>query len=204
MTSSASDTGTRRSPLAFVILALLAEAPMHAYRMQRLIKERGKDEVVNIAQRNSIHQTVNRLHRDGLVETRETRQENNRPPRTVYGITGEGSALFAGWMREMLSRPAREFPEFPAALSFLGLFSCAEVSRDLKARAVVLERRLEELCHEATELDLPRVFLIEEEYVRATTEAELNWVRSVIVELDSGQLSWDTDALRASASEPDE
>ena len=38
----------RRSPLALVVLALLYEAPMHPYRMQQLIKERGKDEVVNV------------------------------------------------------------------------------------------------------------------------------------------------------------
>ena len=31
----------KRSPLALAILALLDEAPMHPYRMQRLIKDRG-------------------------------------------------------------------------------------------------------------------------------------------------------------------
>ena len=36
----------RRSPLAFAILALLYEEPMHPYRMQRVIKERGKDQVI--------------------------------------------------------------------------------------------------------------------------------------------------------------
>ncbi|MGH3933445.1 MAG: hypothetical protein ACRDS1_00435 [Pseudonocardiaceae bacterium] len=57
----------RRSPLAFVVLALLAEAPMHAYRMQQLIKERGKDRVVNVARRNSVTQAVDLLLRDGSI-----------------------------------------------------------------------------------------------------------------------------------------
>ena len=35
----------KRSPLAFAVLALLIEAPMHPYRMQQLIKSRGKDQV---------------------------------------------------------------------------------------------------------------------------------------------------------------
>lgn len=35
-----------RSPRALVVLALLAEAPMHPYRMRPLIKERGNDKIV--------------------------------------------------------------------------------------------------------------------------------------------------------------
>lgn len=45
---------SRYSPLALVVLAMLTEAPMHAYRIQQLIKLRGKDEVVNVKQRNSL------------------------------------------------------------------------------------------------------------------------------------------------------
>ena len=37
---------TRRSTLGMVLLALLMEAPMHPYRMQQMIKERGQDELV--------------------------------------------------------------------------------------------------------------------------------------------------------------
>jgi len=39
----------RRSALALVLLVLLAEEPMHPYRMRELIKERGKDKVANVA-----------------------------------------------------------------------------------------------------------------------------------------------------------
>ncbi|MBN9135172.1 MAG: helix-turn-helix transcriptional regulator, partial [Phyllobacterium sp.] len=57
----------KRSPIALAILAMLYEAPMHPYRMQQLIKERGKDEVINVTQRASLYQTVNRLEREGLI-----------------------------------------------------------------------------------------------------------------------------------------
>ncbi|MGW0521099.1 PadR family transcriptional regulator [Crossiella sp. NPDC003009] len=184
---------TRRSPLAFVVLALLAEEPMHAYRMQQLIKERGKDRVVNVEQRNSIHQALDRLTRDGMVEVAERGSEGNRPNRRVYRITAAGRELFAGWMREMLGAPAREFPEFPAALSFLALFPVAEVAGWLTARAGVLAARLAE-PPPAPE-GLPRVFLVEEEYLRAMAEAELRWVRGLLAELDAGTLGWDTGAL---------
>lgn len=44
---------------------------------------------------------------------------------------------------------------------------------------------------------LPRVFLIEEEYLHTMTEAELRWVRSTADELESGKLYWDTEELLA-------
>ena len=73
------DRPPRRSPLAMVVLGLLAEAPMHPYRMQQLIKERGKDTVVNVAQRNSVYQTIDRLLRAGLIAVRETSQDARGP-----------------------------------------------------------------------------------------------------------------------------
>jgi DNA-binding PadR family transcriptional regulator len=187
-----------RSPLAFVVLALLAEAPMHPYRMQQLIKERGKDRVVNVARRNSVTQAVDVLLRDGLIGIKETQQERHRPMRTVYRITAQGREVFHAWMREMLSSPVREFPRLPAALAFLGLFSCEDVLQQLRTRASALEQELaasERLAAAASAL--PRVFLIEEEYLRAMTEAELQWVRTIIDELQRGELHWDTQELLA-------
>ena len=103
----------RSSPLALTVLALLYEAPMHAYRMQQLIKERGKDEVVNVRQRTSIYQTIERLERDGLVAVRETLRDEKWPERTVYELTPEGRRIFPLWLRDMLATPLAEFPEFP-------------------------------------------------------------------------------------------
>src|SRR5579862_2576078 len=76
-----------RSPLWLVVLAMAAEAPMHPYRMQTLIKERGKDLVANVAQRNSVYQTIDALRRAGLVEVREMSRDERRPERTVYQAT---------------------------------------------------------------------------------------------------------------------
>ena len=44
-------TTFRRSPLALAILDLLEDGPLHPYGMQQLIKQWGKDEVVNVGQR---------------------------------------------------------------------------------------------------------------------------------------------------------
>src|SRR5512140_3474342 len=101
----------KRSPLALAILVLLHEAPMHPYRMQRLIKDRSKDHVINVTQRASLYQTIDQLLREGLITFWETARQEGFPERTVYKLTDKGHEAAVKWLREMLSTPAAEFPE---------------------------------------------------------------------------------------------
>src|SRR4051812_20334120 len=103
----------KRSPIALAVLALLHEAPMHPYRMQRLIKDRGKDQVINVEQRASLYQTINQLLRAGLITFWETARQEGFPERTVYKLTDQGYRTAVAWLRDMLASPAQEFPEFP-------------------------------------------------------------------------------------------
>jgi DNA-binding PadR family transcriptional regulator len=175
------------------VLALVTEAPMHAYRMQQLIKERHKDDVINVAQRNSIYQTIDRLHRDGLIVVRETSREENRPERTVYEITEPGRETLREWMHTMLSTPAREFPEFPAALAFLPIIPVAEALEALRSRQETLAGRVAAAKAEMKEASkfLPRLFLVEAELQVAVDSAELEFVRSLVDDLADGRLTWD-------------
>jgi len=184
----------RRSPLAVIVLLLLAEEPMHPYRMGQLIRERGKDGVVNVAQRNSVYQTIDRLLRDGLIRVHETEREERRPERTVYAITPAGTGTLADWVRAMLRAPAREFPEFPAALTALPALSPDEAARLLTERLAAIEARLDAIrdgAAKAREAGLPRLFLIEDEYVADLLRAERRWLVRLIADLRSGELRWD-------------
>ncbi|MEU8315416.1 MULTISPECIES: PadR family transcriptional regulator [unclassified Micromonospora] len=180
----------RRSPLAMMVLALLVEEPMHAYRMQQLIRERDKQDVVNVAQRNSIYQTIERLRRDELIRVAETRREEGRPERTVYALTPVGRRTLDGWLADALATPAREFPEFPAALSFLPILPPEEAARRLDQRAGAIEARLREREATLAGVRLPRLFLIEDEYQLTVLRAELDWVRRLVADLRSGALTW--------------
>ncbi|MDH2426894.1 PadR family transcriptional regulator [Sphaerisporangium sp. TRM90804] len=184
---------TRRSPLAMALLSLVCEEPMHAYRMQQMIKERHKDDVVNVAQRNSVYQTIERLRRDGLITVRETSREENRPERTVYQPSDAGRETLRRWMREMLSAPAREFPEFPAALAFLPVLDPGEARAALEERVAALRARLAGLDRDLTEgaKFLPRLFLLETEYMRAMAATELDHVRGLVANLAAGEVTWD-------------
>jgi DNA-binding PadR family transcriptional regulator len=195
----------RRSPLALIVLALLYEAPMHPYRMQQLIKERGKDEVVNVRQRASVYQTIDRLQRLGLITPREKVREEKWPERTVYELTDEARRTFHDWMNEALSTRAREFPEFPVAVSLLGLLTPEEALRQLETRVAALEdevARIDSQSGRAAAEGLPRLFLLETEYQRATLETELEWVRTVVEDLRTGKLTWDEEWLRRFSEQP--
>jgi DNA-binding PadR family transcriptional regulator len=159
------DRSRQRSPLAMTVLALLFEEPMHAYRMHELIKARGKDTVVNVAQRNSVYQTIGRLLRSGLIRVKKTLHDEGRPERVVYEITDDGAETLRDWLRSMLAEPSITFPEFPAALSFLMVLPQREAQRHLETRLAVLEGQLAQartMTKGALEVGVPRLFLIED------------------------------------------
>jgi DNA-binding PadR family transcriptional regulator len=184
----------RRSTLGMVLLALLMEAPMHPYRMQQTIKERGQDQLVNVAQRNSVYQALDRLVRDGLARPAGSTREAGRPERTVYEITPDGEATMRLWLIGMLPSPAREFPEFPAALAFIAVLAPEQV-RDLLSRRVTVQRERLAAIHEQAPPGLPRLFLIEDEYRAAVLTAEIAWLQQLVTDLDSGALTWSREMI---------
>jgi DNA-binding PadR family transcriptional regulator len=174
------------------VLSMLTEEPMHAYRMQQLIKERHKDDVVNVTQRNSVYQTIQRLLRDRLIQIESTHRSENRPERTVYRITGAGRDTLHEWLYAMVSTPAREYPEFPAALSFLPSLSHQQAIAALTTRVERLEEQQRVLADEIStgSTFLPRLFLIESEYQQRVLAAELEYVRALIVDLRARRITW--------------
>jgi len=189
----------KRSPLALAVLALLLEAPMHPYRMQRLIKERGKDQVINVQQRASLYQVIDQLLRAGLITFWETTRDEGYPERTVYRLTEKGRDTAVSWLREMLSTPAQEFPEFPAAVSLLPILTTEDAIQQFERREATLSERIGAIDKEMQTYaaSLPRLFLLEAEYMREVLEAELKWVRSIIADLRSGELTWNQEWLQA-------
>ena len=79
----------------------------------------------------------------------------------------------------MLAVPRNEFPEFPAALSFIMMLGPDQALEVLRTRADAVGRALAVLDKElGGELDfLPRVTRLETEYLRAVTAAELGLAR---------------------------
>jgi len=191
----------RSSPLALTVLGMLHTRPLHPYGIQRLIKQWGKDQVVNVGQRTSLYRTIDRLEESGLVAIRTTDRDQQYPERTVYEITDAGRAATRQWLEEMLAEPKREYPEFPVALSHLMMLTPAEALDQLERREqalAALHAGLE--AGLAATAGLPRVLVLESEYVAATSAAQLAWLRAVIADLRSGRLAWTEQELISTAS----
>jgi DNA-binding PadR family transcriptional regulator len=186
----------RRSPLALAILGLLENGPMHPYGIQRLIRQWGKDQVVNVGQRASLYRMIDRLEEAGFIAAGGTERDERYPERTTYRLTGAGRAVSRQWLAEIISAPRNEFPEFPAALSFLMLLTPSAAAELLGHRCDLLTQRVAgldaELTAEFEGAPLPRVALVEIEYLHVVTSAELRWVTAIREALADGSLTWDS------------
>jgi DNA-binding PadR family transcriptional regulator len=181
--------------IALTVLALLTEQPRHPYEMQRLMRERHND--FAIGKTRSFYDAVERLLRAGLVEQGETSREGRHPERTEYRITDRGREEFESRLTELLAVPAVEYPVFNVALSFLGYFPPPVAVQTLLSRVVALEASLAgfdaALRSLREEMRLPRIVVLEVEHAQTMRRAELDWLRSVIDDIQSGRLTWSRD-----------
>ncbi len=187
---------THRNLWTLTVLCLLREAPTHPYELQRLIRRRKKDDFLDL-KRGSLYHNIERLRNAGLIAAVETNREGRRPERTVYRLTGEGERELITWLRELLANPARDSIQFVAALSFLGHLHTKDALEQLNGRAGRLESDIQSLDAALTELKprLGRLLVLEAEYQRTMRQAELAWVRSLIDDIQRGDLSWNPDAF---------
>src|SRR5215212_1873202 len=179
------------NPLALAVMALLYERPMHPYEMVTLMRERGKHESVRLRY-SSLYSVVSALEREELIAPRETVREGRRPERTVYEITDAGRKEFLTWLRELLREPVKEYTQFAAGLSYLPGLPPEEAMALLEERVGRLEAETGEmrsrLDYARERYNLPRLFLVESEHELMLREAELEWVRGLIKDMEKGEL----------------
>ncbi len=186
----------RPTPLNLTVLGMLGGGPLHPYAIQSRMKAWGKDRTVDVSQRATLYKAIERLRAAGLIEVKKVEREQRFPERTVYDLTEEGLRVGREWLTEMLATPRNEFPQFPAALSFLFGLTPKEALSSLETRAVLLRESVAALDRELhSESGPPRLFLLETEYVRAVTAAELKWVKSIVNDLRAGRLDWKMEDL---------
>ena len=196
--------------LALAVLAVVQERPVHPYEMASVLRARGKDQDMPIKW-GSLYTVVGNLEKHGLIEVAGSERSGARPERTVYRITDAGREELADWVRELIGTPEREQPRFEAGLSVLGVLPPAEATALLRARRAVLQSQVDEqkAALAATAKDVPRLFLVEDEYDLAIRTAELDWLDGLLAELAACTLpgldlwqSWhDTGEVPAELSE---
>lgn len=181
----------RSNPLALAVLAQLCERPMHPYEIAAQMRSRGVE--VNIKLNyGSLYSVVEGLQREGLILPQEVSRNGRLPERTVYAITDQGRAELLSWLRDLVRTPVKEYTQFAAGLSFLGLLQPDEAVDLLEERARILESQAQEhrtRLHDYMAQGLPRLFLVEDEHGLILQEAEIVWLRRLIAELRDGTLA---------------
>jgi DNA-binding PadR family transcriptional regulator len=181
---------TRSNPLALAVLACLYERPMHPYEVAQTLRSRAKHESIRLNY-GSLYSVVEGLEARGLIHARETVRQGRRPERTIYELTDTGARELVDWLSEMLASPTKEYLQFEAALSCLPVLPPDDAVTLLTQRTRALEVKLAQhrgLQRMVEDRGLPRLFLLEEEYMAHLLEAELHWVRLVIKDIESGAL----------------
>ncbi|MFC4585489.1 PadR family transcriptional regulator [Sphaerisporangium corydalis] len=173
--------------LGLAVLSAVVFEPMHPYEMASVLRERGKEQDMDIKW-GSLYTVVRNLEKHGLIEATGNTRQGGRPERTVYRITDAGRAEMEDWVRELLSTPDREHPRFAAGLSVWGVLPPDEITTLLRRRLDLLEASGAEQREslERYGREIPRLFLVEVEYDLAIREAEATWIRALVEELTSG------------------
>lgn len=181
----------RTNPLALAVLVQLWERPMHPYEVSMTLRERRKEDSVRL-NFGSLYSVVESLEKHGLIEAASTERDGNRPTRTVYRITDAGVTEAIDWLTDLVREPAKEFPQFEAALSFLPALAPDDAVRLLRIRAEALRMRL--TANDATRAaaraqGLPELFELETEYEAAMQRAELAFVEDLTGRIVDGTLA---------------
>jgi len=180
----------RSNPLALAVLICLYERPMHPYEVATTLRQRNKHESVRLNY-GSLYGVVASLEKRGLIAPTETERSGRLPERTIYALTDAGRIEMHDWLTDLVSTPAKEYPEFETALSFLPALPPDDVVALLGERATRLEFELAQraAARELVEKQrLPRLFWIEDEFRSHLLETELAYVRELLRDISSGAL----------------
>jgi DNA-binding PadR family transcriptional regulator len=189
------------NPLALAVLALCFERPMHPYEMAATLKRRHKNESIKLRY-GTLYTVIEMLTLRGLIRSKETSRGGKRPERTVYALAPAGRDLLRNWMRHLLAEPAKEFPQFEAALCLLPVLPPDEAVALLRDRQSRLTEKLKQMQAELNDilamtfaevagsdeelpapllgLKFPAILVVESEYRLTLLKAELDFVTELV------------------------
>ncbi|MFD9944639.1 PadR family transcriptional regulator [Nonomuraea sp. NPDC059023] len=177
--------------VGLTVLAMLSVRASHPYELHRFIVDTHKDYVTGLPR--SLYHAVEKLAGDELIVPVETTKEGRRPERTVYEITGEGRKELSTRLRSLLQSPGGDRRAFTAAVSLIGCLPVPEALNALRSRAASVRGLITAMDgHVAAMRDngLPELLMIEVDYERTLSQAELSWMDDLIARLEKGELSW--------------
>jgi DNA-binding PadR family transcriptional regulator len=182
--------------LAVPVMSALWQQPAYPYQIAMMLRDRGKDKAVS-ANWGSFYTVIKNLEKNGFIEAVETVRKGNQPERTIYRLTEAGREELADWLRELIGEPESETDRLEAGLSDFMVLHPDETVDLLRHRLSVLDTRIAEQQALLDQIEgmVPRIFLLESEYHLAMDQAQAEWVRGMVAEMEAGTLVG-FDALR--------
>jgi DNA-binding PadR family transcriptional regulator len=160
------------------LLALLSEGPKYGLRLQNEFESRtGEVWPLNVGQ---VYTTLQRLERDGLVETDDEGERSQKR----YRITSDGAQELAGWLRtppELVPPPRDELViKVLVALQIPGI-DIREILQAHRRHVIEVMQRYTRIKAEAAQDDVPLALVADAELFRL--EAIVRWLDAADVRL---------------------
>jgi DNA-binding MarR family transcriptional regulator len=170
------------------ILSLVAEQPRYGYEIEQVIEIRGMRDWTEVGF-SSIYYLLNKLEKEGLIESQLQQAEGKGPARKVYSVTEAGrEAHFIG-IFEALSIPQQATSSFLLGLSNLPILPVDQALDALNTYRTQLEERLDGIQARAkSQLPMPPFVEAMFSYSQALIEAEINWVQKFVQGLEAGNV----------------
>lgn len=163
---------------------------MHPYEVATTLRQRAKHQSVKLNY-GALYSVVESLQKRGLIEPQETERAGRLPERTIYRLTDAGRIEVTDWLAELISSPVLEFPQFVAALSLMVALPPQQVADLLKERLkqLVVEDAQAAARREVMQKHgLPRLFWVEDEYRARLRATEIEYVRDLVRDIETGTL----------------
>jgi len=157
--------------IRYGLLALLADAPTHGYKLKTAFEQRtGGSWALNIGQ---VYTTLQRLERDGLVEATEAGQDRND-----YRITDAGRTQLDAWFAVAVvpEGPARDELMIKVLLAVAApdVDVTAMIQRQRTASVAQLQAYTRRKAQADPETDIAFLMMVDALIFR--TEAEVRWL----------------------------
>jgi DNA-binding PadR family transcriptional regulator len=125
------------------VLGLLCENPLYGYTIEKIIDERGMRHWTDIGF-SSIYYVLKRLESRHLITSSHEQQED-KPSRKVYTITGTGRDLMKEKVRSLLAQPRRIASPVDLGIVYNRLLSREEMIACMKERMEALDKSIRAL-----------------------------------------------------------
>jgi DNA-binding PadR family transcriptional regulator len=159
--------------------------PVHGYDVRRELLSWRLEESANVKP-GSISGAMRTLLKDGCIAVHARENDESRPERTTYVLTGEGDKEFELLLREAWWTVRQPTEPLIPALSLMMFFPRDELVRALQSRIARLESDVESagftrrsIEHGATGADGKMPEHVREilDFMTARTRAEIDWAR---------------------------